>query len=589
MTSEAASHGAIPNTLRQKYLDGFDFGRLTWPVLAVAVVASGVLLVHLSRGSSFWADDWTWIAHRRGNTVNAFLLPHNGHLSLVPVAIYRLMFAIFGLGSYTPYRALVIVLSLVVAVLVFLYAHSRAGDFIALLLTISMLFLGPGWQDTMWAFQTPWLIVCAAGIGALMLLERRTAAGDAAACALLVLAVCSTSLGLAFAVGIAIDLAVIRRRWRDGWIVLVPLLLYAIWALHYRPNQIDLSAIPTIPLNVAKAAATAMSSLVGQSGLLPFGGTATALTYGWPLLVAALVLAVWRARTVRPSARAITLGLTFAGFAASVSIVHGELASALSSRYIYVYCLLAALLIAELCRGVRVSWPAGLALCVIAVSAVVANIGNLRAQGAYIRLAGATTNGALSALNLDRTHVSPRTLARISLYQDIDLTAAAYFSAERALGSPAYSIAQLRTAPGAAQTAADSQLLADGDVTLGAASTTSGRASRGESGATPSGVAAANGTVTRTGSCVRFVPVAALAPGLSASIAFTADPGRVSVSAGAAPVSVAVRRFAGTFTPVGSVTARHAATVAIRQDPAAQPWVLQLSSIAPVTACTLVP
>jgi hypothetical protein len=589
MTSDAAWQRVIPSTLRQKHVDGFDFGRLTWPVLAAAVLASGVLLAHLSRGSSFWADDWTWIADRRGNTVDAFLAPYNGHLSLVPIAIYRFMFAIFGLGSYTPYRALVIVLSLVVAVLVFVYTRARAGDLIALLLTISMLFLGPGWQDTMWAFQAPWLIVCAAGIGALMLLERRTAAGDAAACALLTLAVCSTSLGLAFAVGIAIDLAVTRRRWRDAWIVVVPLLLYAIWALHYRPNQVDLSAIPNIPLNVAEAAATAMSSLVGQSGLLPFGGTATALTYGWPLLVAGLVFAVWRARTVRPSARALTLALTFMGFAASVSIVHGNLASALSSRYIYVYCLLAALLIAELVRGVRVSWPAGLALCLIAVTAVVANIGNLRSQGAYIRLAGATTDGALTALNLDGAHVAPSTLARISLYQDVDLTAAAYFSAERAMGSPAYSIAQLRTAPGAAQAAADSQLLADGDVTLAAASTTSVPASLGESGATPSGVAAAEGTVTRTGSCVRFVPVAALAPGLSASIAFTAGPGHVSVSAGAAPVSIAARRFAATFAPVGSVTARHVATVAIRHDPATEPWVLQLSSIAPVTACTLVP
>src|SRR5581483_4656059 len=106
---------------------------------------------------------------------------------------------------------------------------------------------------------------------------------------LLVLAVCSTSLGLAFAIGIALDLALTRRRWRDGWIVVVPVLLYAIWALYYQPNAVNLSAIPNIPLGVAEAAATAMSSLVGQSGLLPFGGTATALTYGWPLLVAAIV------------------------------------------------------------------------------------------------------------------------------------------------------------------------------------------------------------------------------------------------------------------------------------------------------------
>lgn len=102
-----------------------DLDRLARPALAVAVIASGLLLLHLTRGTSFWADEWIWITTRRGNTADAFLAPYNGHLSLVPIAIYRLMFAVFGIGGYTPYRALVIGLSLVVAVLVFVYARSR--------------------------------------------------------------------------------------------------------------------------------------------------------------------------------------------------------------------------------------------------------------------------------------------------------------------------------------------------------------------------------------------------------------------------------------------------------------------------------
>ena len=209
-----------------------DLDRLARPGLVVAVLASGLLLLHLSRDSSFWADDWTWIATRRGDSVNTFLSPYNGHLSLVPIAIYRLMFASFGLGSYTPYRALVIALSLVVAVLLFVYARARVGDLIALLLSASLLFLGPGWQETMWAFQIPWLLVAGAGISALMLLERCDTVGDLSACALILLAVCSTSLAVAFLVGVAVDIAVSRRRWRDVWIVAVPLILYLIWVLH---------------------------------------------------------------------------------------------------------------------------------------------------------------------------------------------------------------------------------------------------------------------------------------------------------------------------------------------------------------------
>lgn len=560
-----------------------DLDRLALPMLGAAAIASGLLLFHLTRGTSFWADEWTWIATRRGHTVDAFLAPYNGHLSLIPVAIYRLMFAIFGLGSYTPYRVLVIVLSLGVAGLLFAYARARTGDFVALLLAVSMLFLGPGWQNTMWAFQIPWLIVCAAGIVALMLLERGTRGADAAACALLVLAVCSTSLGLAFTIGVAVDLALTRRRWRDAWIVAIPLALYAIWALAYHPNPLEAAAIPTIPLNLAKAAATAFSALVGQSGILPFNGSGTALTYGWPLLVVVAVLVLWRG--VRPGRRAASLLATFVAFVASVSIAHGGLASVLSSRYIYVYCLLATLLIAELARGIRPSRLVQGALCVLVPASVVANIGNLRGQGAYFRQFGAVTNGALTGLELDRSSLDPRTLARIALYPFTKLTAGEYFDAERALGSPAYTIAQLRRADAAGQSAADSQLLANGDVELTSrpASVTPG------SGAASATLAAANGQVQRVGPCVRFRPAAALGPGSTASISLLVHSGRLSVTSAAAPATLSIRRFAPTLTPLGSVAARRSTVATVRADSASDPWYLEVSSLAPVQVCTLQP
>lgn len=585
MTSRASSYRR----------SGLAFARLNldWvavPALVVAVIASGIMLVHLTRGTSFWADDWIWIATRRGNTVDAFLAPYNGHLSLVPIAIYRLMFAVFGIGSYTPYRALVIALSLVVAVLVFLYARSRVGAVVALLAAVLMLFLGPGWQDTMWAFQIPWLIVCAVGILALMLIERRTWLADAGACALTFLAICSTSLGIAFAIGIAVDLALTRRRWRDAWIVGVPLVPYAIWTLHYHPSLIDATAIPTIPLSIAKAAAAALSGLTGLSGIRPFNETGTSLIYGWPLLVIASAFVLRRARTARPRARAGSLAATFVAFAASVSIVHGELANPLSSRYVYVYSLLAALLAVELAQGIRLSRFVQASLCVATVAAVLANIGSLRASGAYIRQSGAVTNAALTALDLDRAHVAPSVVARIALYQFIGLTARSVFDAERALGSPAYTIPQLRHADPLAQSAADSQLLADGDVTLTSGPALAGTTRSGASaGAAVPIIASTNGTVARTGSCIRFTPAAALAPGKAASVSLSVGPGGLSVTAAAAPATLSVRSFAPTFTPLGTVGAGTSAIVTIRPHSASSPWYLELSSVALVRACTLRP
>jgi hypothetical protein len=293
---------------------------------------------------------------------------------------------------------------------------------------------------------------------------------------------------------------------------------------------------------------------------------------------------------MRPNARTASLAATFIAFAASVSIVHGQIAGPLSSRYIYVYCLLATLLIAELARGVRLSGLVQASLCVVALAAVVSNIGNLRWQGAYFRQSGAVTNGALTALDLDRGSVSPNTLARISLYPYVKLSARSYFEAERTIGSPAYTVAQLRYADSAGQSAADSQLLADGDVTLASGPAFVGAASPpARAGAPPAVFASTNGTVGSGGTCIRFTPAAALAPGSAASVSLIVHPGRFSVTAGAAPSTLSIRRFAATPTPLGTVAALHSAIVTVRGDSAPEPWYLELSSIAPVRGCSVGP
>jgi hypothetical protein len=225
-----------------------DLERLAPWVLGLAVLASGLLLYHLTQGSSFWGDDWVWITTRRANTIGTFLAPYDGHLSVLPIVIYRLMFAVFGIDSYVPYRGLVIGLSLVVGLLCFEYARPRIGRWPATLTAALVLFVGPGWQDTMWTFQIGWVLALGFGIAALIMLDRRTRAADIAACALTFASICSTSFGIAFALGIAFDVALTRRRWRDAWIPAIPLGLYAIWALHYHPTGINWSEITLVLL-----------------------------------------------------------------------------------------------------------------------------------------------------------------------------------------------------------------------------------------------------------------------------------------------------------------------------------------------------
>ena len=39
---------------------------------------------------------------RRGSSLGTFLEPHNGHFSLVPIVLYKVLFATAGLDDYAP-------------------------------------------------------------------------------------------------------------------------------------------------------------------------------------------------------------------------------------------------------------------------------------------------------------------------------------------------------------------------------------------------------------------------------------------------------------------------------------------------------
>ena len=132
-----------------------------WLALAGMLVATAVFLVYETRDTMFWIDEWTWVLERRGSDLGTYLEPHNGHLSLVPVALYKLLFEIAGTDGYTPFRLPVIAAHLILAVLTFVYARPRVGSILALLATALILGLAPGWQNIMWGFQvgrsSPWL------------------------------------------------------------------------------------------------------------------------------------------------------------------------------------------------------------------------------------------------------------------------------------------------------------------------------------------------------------------------------------------------------------------------------------------------
>ena len=554
--------------------------------LGVLLLAAALVLVRLTRDTTLWIDEWQWALERRETDPAAFLRPHNGHFSLVPLAIYKLLFVTAGLDDYAPYRAVGIAANLLCGALLYVYARRRVGGAWALLPAALLLTFGPGWEMLLWPFQIGWLVSLAAALGALLMLDRADRAGDVAAACLLGVALASSGLGVVIAAGLAVDLLVSGRGRRSAWIVAAPLALYAVWWLGYQDTGLERGHLLLAPRFAAESAAAAFGALAGLGALEvgPSGqiddGDAT-LAWGRPLAVAAAAILVWslaRRRTV--PARVFAL-LTMAGaFWLLTGVQRAHLGAPDSGRYLYVGALLILLVALELARDVSVPRPAALVVVALAGLAMASNLGVLRTAARYLRIQAEVARADAAALELARPALAPDAVAGgFPGTPFIVVRAGPYFAAADALGSPAFSTAELMAAAPVARATADAELVRSGAVVLGARGRTPA------AGTSPHVDAAAGGTAVARGPCVRFRPSGESAPGLE----LTVPPAGLSLSAAGGPATVAVRRFGDSFVepPLGRLPPATPVTLRVRADRAPQPWHVRLAPDARVTACSL--
>ena len=560
---------------------------LAWLALALLLVAGAVVLVIQTRGTTFWADEWNWILTRRSGGIATFLDPHNEHLSLVPVTIYKILLATVGLRHYWPYRAVLIALDLSCALLVFAYARSRIGAYFALLAAALILFLGPGWQDILWPFQIAWLSAIAAGIAALLALDRRDRIGDVAASLLLGVSLASAGPGLAVAAGLVVDVA-LRRRWRDLWIVAIPLALYGLWWISYQHTIFNAHALLLVPTFVFDAAAGAVAALAGLTDLDVFHSTGLFLNWGPPLLLVAVAAGLWRLyRLGRVPSRVWTLLamplafwiLTAVG-RAYVSVGSLVLTSTgYESRYLYVSAVFLVLLGSEVARGQTASLFVRLIAGVLVAAAVVSNIGTLRQATTLLRTQAQVTQAELGTLNLSRPVVKPNYVSDGFIFGIV--TAAEWFAAEKQLGTgPAATPAQIAALPSFAQEAADAQLIKIQQLRLQGVTTSPAL------GTAPKLDGYQSGSVSVVGPCVRYRP-APFTPATATNGLGVVMPATGLLVTGGGPATVGVRRFSTHFFPLGTVSAGARATLHVAADLAPQPWHVQLTGQGPLTACGL--
>jgi hypothetical protein len=204
-----------------------------------AVTFVGILYI-TSYANFFW-DEWDFVTQSRPWTLDVFLLSHNEHWSTIPILIWKVLFIGVGLRSHIPYEAALLAVHVATVFLLFALIRRRSGDLPALAAALTLLVLGSGGTDIVWAFQIGFVGSVAFGLLAMVVLEGNPPflSRLLLASAALLCSVMSSGVGLAFLVALGAELLLDPRRRRFLLALAVPIVAVFLWLLTYGAGVFD--------------------------------------------------------------------------------------------------------------------------------------------------------------------------------------------------------------------------------------------------------------------------------------------------------------------------------------------------------------
>jgi hypothetical protein len=452
--------------------------RVAWAVLGVAMLFSAGLILFTTHGQGFAVDEVLYfgrVADKQGQLVHYapfspeyLFAPFNGHLPFGGRFVYELVFATIG-AKYTAF-VLVNIASLFACVaLTFELIRRRVGNVAALAPCIVLLFLGFAREQLLWPLDFNTAASLAAGLGAVLMLERENRRGDILACLLLTLSIAMIELGLSFALGIAIWLVVSRRRdaLRRAWIVALPLVLYAawyVWARKFDQSETHAGNIHLIPETFMHGAAAAFGALTGTNPIQAGTYVGSVTWFGRAVAVAAAVALAARLWG-RSLPRTIWVWLFVLGSYWALLAIAARPAE--GTRYTLVAAILIVLIAADMVRR-RVSDGVAIALLVLAAVALPANIAQLTEGRADDTLHHdpPVSQTEFAMLELARRQVDPDyvvtgdpRVAEVDGGLFIGIPAGAYLDAAEHNGPFAYSLDEVRRQDEGLRLIADASLV----------------------------------------------------------------------------------------------------------------------------------
>ncbi len=535
-------------------------------MFAALLLLGAVIVFVETRGMSFFADDWDFVVARRGLTAHSLLTPHGPHLSIVPILIWKVLLAVFGGGSYVPFRLLVSLDIVILGLALGIACRDRWGRWWGLAPVLLLVTLGPGAVTLLWPFQVGYTLAIAFGLVALVAIDRGGRWSDAIACISLIVSLGSASQGIGFVVGAALVIVLGGNWLRRSWVFVFPALLYLLWYAtdghQYSETHLSLWG-GSLNYLMQSLSATA-GAVVGLSSVSPQTGTLD-LTFGVPIavaLVAAVGAAAWRGWRPRTIFWGASATLVVVWFAASVSDFGVYSRPPTDPRYLssnavlLFVCICAALPRPRLARGGVII--ALIVLCVIGAT----NVHQYGQQHRSFVASSEQERAELGGLELLRgTSVSPTYDPGVVDGDLAAVRAAAFFSAASSFGLNEDSPAQIAAQPETTRAAVD-QILAPNELSLSA----------------NTGAAAPAATVTvlagdprRRGGCL-------IIGATPLDLALT--PGSLTVTASMKfPATVAAGRFASTYGyGVGTVAPGTTEHLRVASDAAQRtPWRLTLT------------
>jgi hypothetical protein len=216
-------------------------------------------------------------------------------MTAIPILIWKLLFLAFGLRSYIPYEATLLLFHVAAVLLFFTLVRKHSGDLPAFAASLVLLFFGTGSYNIVFAFQITYVVPIAFGLLALLLIQgtsyfyRRVAAISLALTAGLM---CHT-VTLAFVAAIVVEAGLDPRRRRLLLALTPPAIAFGAWYLAFNTagvafelqrgpagSELLTTLVAFVLVGVAATAAGAFG-LASQTGIAVLAFLVGFLAWSW--------------------------------------------------------------------------------------------------------------------------------------------------------------------------------------------------------------------------------------------------------------------------------------------------------------------